>query len=69
MANGKFWQNLIYLTNTIKVLGNAAPKIRSVTKVFLGLSDVMFTEIVPSNILKFFHEIENTQEDDKFLHK
>ena len=40
MANGKFWQNLIYLTNTIKVLGNAAPKIRSVTKVFLGLSDL-----------------------------
>ena len=58
MANGNFWQNLLYLTNTIKVLGNAASKIRSVTKVFLGLSDVMFTEIVASNILQFFHEIE-----------
>ena len=47
----------MYICPPIKVLGNAASKIRSVTKVFLGLSDVMFTEIVASNILHFFHEI------------
>ena len=35
----------------MKVLGNVASEIRSVTKVFLGLIDVI-------NILKFFHEIE-----------
>ena len=52
-----FWQNLVYSTNTIKVLGNVASKIQLVTKVFLGLSDVMFTEIVASNI-QFFHEME-----------
>ena len=54
MANEIFWPNLVYSTNTIKVLSNVASKIRSVTKIFLGLSDVMFTEIVA-----FFHEIEN----------
>ena len=49
-----FWQDLVYSINTIiKGLGNVASKIRSVTKVFLGLSDVMFTEILASNILQF----------------
>ena len=34
----------------IKVLGNVASKIRSVTEVFLGLIDMI-------NILQIFHEI------------
>ena len=37
--------------NTIKVLGNVASKIRSVTKVLLGLIDEI-------NILQIFNEIE-----------
>ena len=48
---------LIFSTNTIKVLGNVASKIRSVTEVFLGLIDMI-------NILQISHEIEKCIQED-----
>ena len=57
-----FNKKLVFSTNTIKVLGNRASKIRSVTEVFLGLIDVI-------NILQIFMKFKNTQSDDKIFPK
>ena len=57
-----FNKKLVFSTNTIKVLGNVASKIRSVTEVFLGLIDVI-------NILQIFMKFKNTQSDDKIFPK